>query len=282
MFSWFRRKPAKEKPLGAAQPSVASGQNAGAAAPFETTKGRIAFNNGQRQWEETFDCVASLVDTLGRLGRKVRAEDQRVLDEATGLWLRPVMVDMQPVHNNGVRTCTKIDFIHPTAIPSAVFEFQHSTGGTTTESIEAGFDSWAKGDLAALSDAIREKPLECTAMTFEFPGKGEGSVIRRRVILGPVWHAQERKAEQEEEHPFCPCCLLTQSMKAFEGLLNAEGFFAVRLFAMRQGDGAAGADCRVNGEEFAPGKEALTQYASQWPQAGTEFRKQYVIIQNAP
>jgi hypothetical protein len=38
------------------------------------------------------------------------------------------------------------------------------------------------------------------------------------------------------------------------------------------------ADCRVNGHDFAPALPLLRAYAARWPQAGLEFRKQYVVI----
>jgi hypothetical protein len=248
----------------------------------EATRGRVAFNNGERTWEETFDCVTSLLETLRRQGRDVRIEDRRVLDEGTGLWLRPILLEFQPIHNKGVRTCTKIDVTHPTAIPKVIFEFQHSTGGTMTEAIEAGFELWSKTDMVALADATRDQASDCMVMAFEFPAHKSRPTIKRRVILGPVAHFHERPPEQEEEHPFCPCCLFTRSMTTFQELLESEGVFAVRLYAMRGPDGTADADCRVNGDDFQSGKDALKQYVATWPQSGVEFRKQYVIIQNAP
>ena len=59
-------------------------------------------------------------------------------------------------------------------------------------------------------------------------------------------------------------------------------FHGIRLFALRGPDGVAGADCRVNGEDWEPGKNALIKYVSSWPNRGVEFRKQYVILQNQP
>jgi hypothetical protein len=56
----------------------------------------------------------------------------------------------------------------------------------------------------------------------------------------------------------------------------------VRLFAMRGADGAAEADCRLNGEDWEAGKAALIKYVESWPDLGVEFRKQYVIIQDQP
>jgi hypothetical protein len=57
-------------------------------------------------------------------------------------------------------------------------------------------------------------------------------------------------------------------------------FYGIRLFAMRGQDGTAGADCRLNGEDWEPGKNALIAYVNSWPDRGVEFRKQYVILQS--
>src|SRR5690348_11923615 len=85
-----------------------------------------------------------------------------------------------------------------------------------------------------------------------------------------------------QSHDFCPCCFLTNSMETFKGMLEGEGFFAIRFYAVRDAEGQAQADCRVNGEDFEAGKQALLKYVEKWPAAGFEFRKQYVIIQDAP
>lgn len=165
MFSWFRRKPKSPTPAGQPSQQLPGQEDAGGPAePVEVVEGRMTFSDGERTWEEAFDCVSLLLETLRRQGRVVRAEDGRVLDESTGLVLRPVLVDVQPIHGRGVRTGTKIEVRHPTGIPVPVFEFQHSTGGTIAESLNAGFESWASCDLMALSDAIRVDPLDCTAM----------------------------------------------------------------------------------------------------------------------
>jgi len=66
---------------------------------------------------------------------------------------------------------------------------------------------------------------------------------------------------------------------SFKPLVAGDGFFAIRMYAMRGEDGSVAADCRVNGQEFEEGKAALRRYVSTWPQAGFEFRKQYVVLQ---
>jgi hypothetical protein len=65
-------------------------------------------------------------------------------------------------------------------------------------------------------------------------------------------------------------------------MISASAFYAVRLFAMRDTDGTASADCRINGEDWLAGKTALIDYVKTWPERGVEFRKQYVILQNQP
>ncbi len=47
---------------------------------------------------------------------------------------------------------------------------------------------------------------------------------------------------------------------------------------MRDESGAPGADCRINGEDYEPGMEALRAYVATWPGAGVEYRKQYVFL----
>ena len=92
---------------------------------------------------------------------------------------------------------------------------------------------------------------------------------------------QNRPAVAEpEEHPFCPCCLLTRSWEAFRELIEGDGFYGLRLFAMRDPEGNPRADCRVNGAEWERGKQALREYVRTWPGAGVEFRKQFVVLQS--
>jgi len=115
------------------------------------------------------------------------------------------------------------------------------------------------------------------------PGKNSALPGKRRVVLGPISHMVSSPAKNEkEEHPFCPCCLFTKAGDIWKEKISDSGFYGIRLFAMRLADGSAGADCRVNGEDWAVGKTALTEYVKSWPNQGVEFRKQYIIIQNPP
>jgi len=63
---------------------------------------------------------------------------------------------------------------------------------------------------------------------------------------------------------------------ALAELLRSERVYGIKLFAFRDQDGMTSADCRVNGVAYNPGKSALLEYAKQWAQNGSEYRKQYL------
>ena len=76
---------------------------------------------------------------------------------------------------------------------------------------------------------------------------------------------------------------LTETLRQFGSprmLIKSDHFYGLRLFACRDENDDAMADCRVNGEDWEEGKEALCAYVNTWPQAGVEFRKQYVVVQS--
>ena len=77
------------------------------------------------------------------------------------------------------------------------------------------------------------------------------------------------------ESPPCPLCL---SLTAFRDHLQANEFCGIRLFASRDANGEAVADCRINGVDWAPGQAELLKYVATWPDRGFEYRKQYVAI----
>jgi hypothetical protein len=102
------------------------------------------------------------------------------------------------------------------------------------------------------------------------------------VLFGPVAHQAAREATEEEEHPFCPCCLFTNTWDAYKPQIESDGVYGLRLYAARDTQGEVQADCRVNGQDWPAGAEALRAYVAQWPDRGFEFRKQYVVIQSPP
>ena len=258
--------------------------------PGISVGGKVAFTSGARSWTEEFDTVTLAASALQQQGYAVRAEKTWLVHPDSGFILLPQLVELQPLTNGGVRTVTTIQTNHPRVAPEGLFEYQHSTGDDSPNSIRSGFDQWAQVDFPPLLDALRAKPETCTMLKMEFPAS-EGKPARtRRAILGPVMHfvaappanAQENACASGgaagDPHPFCPCCLLTRSFKAFQEFVQGDGFYGLRLFAARGDDGVAQADCRVNGDDWEQGAQALRDYVSTWPEAGFEFRKQYVVL----
>jgi hypothetical protein len=249
---------------------------------------RLAVTGPAGERMEEIDLAQTLSRVFFQLGRAHTVQKSVLTDEETGIEFRPGIVSFQPLEDLSMSMCTTIEVVHPQHFPEGFFEYQHSCEVTGELAVRSGFEAWAKVDLPVILDA-RQAVLEtCTALEMELP-----SGRKRRVLLGPVSYMRQPEkegtpdlsAEEDEngEHPpFCRCCLFTNSASAFQSLIDSDGVHAVRLFAMRDEDGNPGADCRVNGEDDPAGKEALLAYAATWPPAGTEFRKQYVIIRDQP
>lgn len=255
--------------------------------------GKVAFSNAERSWSERYDVVASLASVLGEHGHVIHKEESWLVHKDSGFILIPQRAYLQPSDKGGVRTTTTIQTHHPALVPDGVFEYQHSNGGSVEDSIRKGFDQWTQTDLVTLVDALQEKPKTCTTLQMTFPEKDGKPAYLRRAILGPVAHFVQNPqihAKQEagsrgnvpgdqcESHEFCLCCLLTNSLETFKELIEGTGFYALRLFAARDGKGTPQADCRVNGNDWEKGAEALRKYVTTWPGTGYEFRKQYVVL----
>ena len=65
-----------------------------------------------------------------------------------------------------------------------------------------------------------------------------------------------------------------QGSSIFTDHLHGDRFYGIRLFAARNSEGGAEADCRINGVDWAPGAAALLEYVATWPDRGFEYRKQ--------
>lgn len=203
----------------------------------------------------------------------------------SGIQLEATLLDSRLLDNGVARTTTQVISIHPDFFPKGMTEFQHSAGSTAANSIAEGFSSWVKMDLVALEDAVLPKPEHCTFMEMVFPSTGDAVPRKRQVIFGPTGHVVTSQAEplEKEDHPFCPCCLFTNSSEAFRAILESDAFVGIRLFASKDFQGEVAADCRVNGEELPNALPHLVDYVNKWPnRPGLEYRKQYVVIRSAP
>lgn len=185
----------------------------------------------------------------------------------SGIQLEVALLDSRVLDNGVARTTTQVVSVHPTYFPQGLTEFQHSAGSNTASSLSEGFANWAKMDLVALEDAVLPKPQSCSFMEMTFPSTGDAAPRKRQVIFGPTGHVVTSQSEvsEEEDHPFCPCCLFTNSSEAFRAILDSDTFAGIRLFASKDFDGEVAADCRVNGEEFSEAQSHLQNYVNRWP-----------------
>jgi len=262
--------------------------------PGICVEGKVALTRGDRSWTEQFNTVTLAASALQARGFAVHTEKTWLVHEDSGFVLLPQLVELQPLEDGGMRTVTTMQTNHFDLAPDGLFEYQHSTGDNVADSICKGFDLWAQGDFPPLIDALRPKPQVCTMLELTFPAKDGAPARVRRATLGPVAHYMSSPAatnegsdrtadtlgqgEAGDAHPFCPCCLLTQSFEAFRELIEGDGVYGLRLYAMRDAEGTPQADCRVNGDDWEKGAQALRDYVTTWPEAGFEFRKQYVVL----
>ena len=249
-----------------------------------------------QQQSQTLTLQQLLAHTLAELEISTQEQgDRLVLDD--GLQLEPHMVNMAAQSNGSWRTSTVVEVYHP-QIKDLIFEYQHSAGSSQVASLHEGFNNWARMDLVTLRDAIQPE-LDCASLGLGYTDESTGESYKRQVVLGPTGHYRDQPAEESahsaqehandsadsedgEQHDFCPCCLFTNSMEAFTDLLKGREFLGVRLYAARDAQGEISADCRVNGEDYPAALPYLHTYVQSWPQAGLEFRKQYVVIRNQP
>ena len=247
-------------------------------------KGVVAFANANCQWTEEIDLVPMVAKAMSDAGFAIEREEWFLRHPDSGFAIVPRIVSLQFTDPGTYSTVTTIQVNHPRLWPGGVFEYQHASAGDLSQALAQGIEWWLRGDLPALLDALRDELQDCTSLRIELPATEQRPAQTRRVVLGPVGHVFYRPpdciepAPEPEAHPFCPCCMLTNSWAAFRDFVEGVDTFAVRLFAMRDADGNAQADCRVNGEDYPNGAETLTTYVDKWPPGGFEVRRQYAVI----
>ena len=237
----------------------------------------IAFTNGTDNWDEVLELTDMLSEVLTEGGYHNEVADGWVILESD-LALLPQFLQFDLDEEGTAQTSTTIEIRSLSGLFAGVFEYQHARSDESVGiSMRTGFKRWMQVDLIVLLDALQQSPEHCATMRMRF--NDEEEVQPRRIVLGPVEHYAAIEASEEEEHPFCSCCLFSNSGKGFLPFLKADGFYAVRMYAARNGNGELMADCRVNGEDWEEGRLALLEYVGQWPQRGLEYRKQMIVIQ---
>ena len=242
--------------------------------------------DGVEQWTEEIDLVDLLIDVLakevGCTARRASAPDGHWLVTDNGFWLKPQFVEHS--HSaDAVHTSSTVEVAHPLWLSQPCFEYQHSRSEeSATDALRTGFKQWARMDWLVFKDLAASALEHCQSMEIEFPAHASTQLpaYTRKILLGPAshWASQESADPAQDEHPFCPCCLFTNTMPAFMPQLKHTDSFGLRLYAARGDDGEIMADCRVNGEDWEAGAEALRDYVRSWPERGFESRKQYVLI----
>jgi Family of unknown function (DUF6348) len=226
------------------------------------------------------DYVELAASVMQQRGHDVINHETWLEHRNSGIAIRPHLVHFFSPSQSCVQSVSTVTTSHPRLAPDGVLEYQHALGATLSEALREGFDQWLQLDFVVLLDALRDQAEHCSALEFKFP-RGDGPDFVRRALLGPIGHMVDdpERASRDVEHPFCPCCLLTNTYRAFRSFIEGDGFFGIRLLAIRNDDGSPQADCRVNGEDWETGQRALCDYVHTWPQAGFEVRKQYVVLQ---
>jgi len=248
-----------------------------AANPGQLYRFDLRLAEGEQSPIQTIDLIQLLAECLDDKGfASVLRNSWLILDSE--LYLTPRILSLEDRVNGGLRAATTIQACHPDFGAQGIFEFLHSSGENPLAALRSGFDSWIDMDLPVLLDALAKRPGRCATMQMGFPAEEDSGPLTRLILFGSAGRYCVDAVQEEEGHPFCDCCLFTNSMEAFLPLLREDAFYAIRLFAARDPDGVFSADCRVNGEEWPEGAEALLQYAQTWPGGGFEYRKQYIAI----
>ena len=156
----------------------------------------------------------------------------------------------------------------PGSCPEGVFEYQlrrrrrprssrsprDSTSGCRSISSRS---SRRSGEARGVHDARDGDPSKGRP-SFETP-EGDTRPCRTLRELPHIASGTSVESQGEDAHPFCPCCLLTNTAAAFRLLSEGDGFHGLRLFAAQDQNGRPQVDCRVNGEDWEQGAKGAPQ-----------------------
>lgn len=237
------------------------------------SSGRLVIERASGRWEEAFDLCAQLQAALVSGGYAVLRQEDWLQLPAADLLLHPELLEVSPQDEGGLNTGTAVTVAHPRHLPGGLYECQRALGENLATAVASGFEGWVLLDLPPLLQAVtgagRLPVLEL---------RSPDHPAAREAVLGGVFHHASLPAPVPEAHPFCPCCLLTNTQDAFATEFAGDAFLGIHLFALRDQSGQIRTECRINGVDCAAGAGALARYACQWPDRGFEVRKQYVVV----
>lgn len=236
-----------------------------------------------------FDLVEILIESIQEQGLTCERKGEWICVE--GWWFGPRFVSIDVKDDGKIATCTTIQACHPDLCSKGIFEYQHAFPLLDVgETLRGGFYLWTQFDLPVFLTTV-SKIADCMSWKMDIPEKDNRPPRTRQIVFGPTWRYQPNPPEEQPEdtpdacaddaHEVCDCCLFSNSLECFMPLLEQDDFYALRFFAARDEDGRVSADCRVNGEGWAEGAQALADYAATW-RGGYEFRKQLVVIRTLP
>lgn len=254
----------------------------------DTVAGEVTVRHGGTSRTEAFDAAETLDRVLHQREFLFSRDGDRFTLAGSGLELAPIVLGVHPMPDGRCQTVSTVTVRHPTLIPDGLFEYQHSKGRFVAGGLATGFGEWIETDLVVLVEAVTGELDSCTAVDLIVPAMAAGQrAWARRMFVGPVDVRFSSAAGGPPKQPRSdgaahgPSTLLLRSAETFVDQIESDATFGIRFYAMRQADGSAGADCRVNGEEFEPGKAAARRYVKTWPGRGSQAQKQYVVIRSA-
>ena len=254
----------------------------------DAVAGEVTVRHAGTSRTEPFDAADALDRVLKQREFLFTRDGDRFMLSASGLELSPIVLGVHPMPDGRCQTVSTVTVRHPTLIPGGLFEYQHSKGRFVTGGLTTGFGEWVETDLVVLVEAVTGELDSCTAVDLILPAMAEGQrAWARRMFVGPVDVRFSSAAGGPPGQPKSdgaahgPSTILLASPEPFVDQIESDATFGIRFYAVRQPDGSAAADCRVNGEEFEPGKAAARKYVKTWPGRSPQAQKQYVVIRSA-
>jgi len=237
-------------------------------------RGKVELIKNGKPGEEDFNLNILLADILRSKGIKsVLRNDWLIL--ANKLMLRPEIVEVVSLKTGGFSTLTTLAVAHERLLPNSLFEYQQGVFKQLKATLGAGLAQWVTQDLPVFMEALSGDLKTCMAMDLEVY---KNPLFVRRALLGPINHRYSQNNPIKEEHPFCQCCLLSNTYKIFEPLLTQAKTIGLHMAVYRDTKGQVQAECRINGIDWPPGADALKLYGQTWPDRGEELRRQYVLF----